>query len=99
MRSRRRWQQLREANSKQIYEKLTRRICSALQELLNADFERHIGYLDNDDHKIWRDTKGFQRLHCNSLPIKMSNDEWAKSNQEKADTFATYLEEVFKPLL
>jgi hypothetical protein len=44
---------------------------------------------------MWKATKQFKRPQISIPPIRKSDRSWAKSDSEKATTFAEYLEQIF----
>jgi hypothetical protein len=53
--------------------------------------------LSKDDHTIWKATKNFKRPQISIPLIRISDRSWAKSDSEKATTFAEHLEQAFTP--
>ena len=47
------------------------------------------------EYSLWKATK---RPKMQATPIKKDNDEWARSDMEKAEIFADLLERTFQPL-
>ena len=75
-----------------------------LKKLL--DFERNQGiqnYLRSlnmsatSNYSLWKATKKFKCPQQQFLPIKKQDGNWARSDQEKAETFASHLTKVFTP--
>lgn len=50
------------------------------------------------DYSLWKATKGLKRPKTQAAPIRKDNNEWARSDKEKADVFANQLERTFQPL-
>ena len=46
---------------------------------------------------LWKATKNVQHQTLHSSAITKSNGDWAKSDTEIPDTFASHLDEVFSP--
>jgi hypothetical protein len=78
--------------------KLTHGLRHALIESRNASFQHHITCLTPDDHSMWKATKKFKRPTVAIPPIRNSDGDWARTDTEKACTFADYLAKVFTPL-
>ncbi|CAA9998788.1 unnamed protein product [Nesidiocoris tenuis] len=52
----------------------------------------------NTDYSLWKATKHLKRPTVQAPPIKNpTNNEWFKTNQEKADIFSRHLANTFKP--
>lgn len=49
------------------------------------------------DYSLWKVTKKIKRPIIPSSPLRKSDHSWARSDQEKATTFAEHLEKVFQP--
>lgn len=94
-RARCRWQRSRNRIDKIEYNRLTRQLKSALQNIRNTEFEAYITNLSKEDHSIWKATKKFKRPITHIPPIRKEDDSWAKTDKEKASIFAKHLAEVF----
>jgi hypothetical protein len=77
--------------------RVRRKLHNALTNAKNKTFEYYIASLSKDDHTIWKATKKFKRPKISIPPIRKSDRSWAKSDSEKATTFAEHLEQVFTP--
>lgn len=97
-RARSRWQRSRNQEDRHIYNRLRRKLHKALTNARNTTFEHYITSLSKDDHTIWKATKKFKRPQISIPPIRKDDGSWAKSDPEKAATFAKHLEQVFTPL-
>jgi hypothetical protein len=80
------------------YYRLRRKLHRALTKLRNNSFERYIISLSKEDNTIWKATKKFKRPQTIIPPIRKADGTWAKSDAEKATTFAEHLKQVFSPL-
>lgn len=94
-RARSRWQRNRNPNNKNEFNRLTRQLRTALQDIRNATFESYITTLSKEDHSIWKATKTFKRPTAHVPPIMREDGTWGKTDQEKASTFAEHLSKVF----
>ncbi|CAB0007164.1 unnamed protein product [Nesidiocoris tenuis] len=57
-----------------------------------------VGSHQNTDYSLWKATKHLKRPTVQAPPIKNpTNNEWFKTNQEKADIFSRHLANTFKP--
>ena len=52
---------------------------------------------ETSDYTIWKATENIKRPTSHVPPIRKPDRSWAKSDQDKADTFALHLEDQFKP--
>jgi len=87
---------LRHANDQHQYNRLSRHLKTALQELHNSSFEHYITHLSPTDNTLWKATKQLKRPQAPVPPIRKLNNEWAHSNKDKANVFATHLADVFR---
>lgn len=76
-----------------------------LKKLLNEEKNRGIeNYLNNltttedTNYSLWKATKKLKQPIRFTPPIKRSDGKWARTDQDKTETFAMHLNEVFKPL-
>lgn len=96
-RARGRWQRNRNIQDKRELNRLTRRLRAALNRSRNETFKQYIAKLSPNDHTIWKATKKFKRPVVAIPPIRKPDGSWARTDEEKANLFAEYLEEVFTP--
>jgi len=78
------------------YNRLSRHLKTALQELHNSIFEHYITHLSPTDNTLWKATKQLKHPQAPEPPICKPNNEWARSDKDKANVFATHLADVFK---
>lgn len=82
-----------------MYNKATKE----LKELINKKnetFESRIISLTatrDTDYSLWKITKNLSRPQIPVPPIQHPDGKWAKTEAEKAEILARYLEEVFQP--
>lgn len=96
-RARGKWQRSRHIEDLHHYRMLTRQLTATLNEAQNSNFESHIQNLSADDHSLWKATKKFKRPTPPASPIRKPDSKWARTDKEKADTFANHLADVFQP--
>lgn len=94
-RARSKWHKSRNNNDRLTYCRLRRKLHNALTNARNATFEQYITSLSKDDHTIWKATKKFKRPQTSNPPIRKTDGSWAKSDADKATTFAEHVAEVF----
>jgi hypothetical protein len=95
------WQRNRAPENKKILNKLCIKIKSFIKELKNESINRYLQNLTaqkDTEYSLWKATKGIKRPKIQAPPIKNDNGTWARSAKQKADLFAAYLEETFRPL-
>ena len=80
-----------------MYNRLRRRLHTALRAINNDSFERYLTSLSPGDNSLWKATKKLNRPRTHVPPIRAADGSWAKSDSEKAQTFADYLQTVFAP--
>ena len=95
------WQTSCDPNVKKLLNRASKDLKSMLQQI---ETDKMASYLQNfsatkaTDYSLWKATKNIckQTPHSSSA-IKKDNGNWAKSDAEKAETFANHLSDVFKP--
>jgi hypothetical protein len=97
-RARRTWQRTRNKQDKTHLNRLTHKLRSALVETRNASFQRYTSRLTPDDRSLWKATKTRRSPTITIPPIRRVDTSWARTDPEKAQAFAHYLETVFTPL-
>jgi len=94
--ARRVWQRSRNANDQHQCNRLSRHLEISLQELRNSNFEHYVTHLSPTDNTLWKATKQLKFLQAPVPPIRKLNNEWALSDKDKANVFATHLADVFR---
>lgn len=98
-RLRRAWQTSRSPCSKQRLNEATRKLNRALkQEAENAQL-KYIGKLSptSTKHPLWRAHPNLSSPIETVTPIRNSSGRWARSDKDRAETFALHLRDVFQP--
>lgn len=95
-RARKIWQRTRNPIDQHQYNRLARHLKTALRDVQNNEFEAYITNLSANDYTLWKATKKLKRPQIPVPPIRKANGEWARSDKEKADTFAAHLNSVFE---
>jgi hypothetical protein len=57
----------------------------------------YLPLLPTADHSLWKATKQLKQPTQRIPPIRSADQTWARSDREKANTFAGHLEKTFKP--
>lgn len=97
---RRQWQQTRDPAVKNKLNNLTQRIRRKILEIKNnsiSSYLESLTYSKDTDYSLWKATKYLKRPVIHIPPIKTSNDGLAKTKEQKAESFAEYLEQTFQP--
>lgn len=98
--ARKRWQQTRAPSDKTTLNNLNNKLRKSVREFNNESLKTYLTSLTNDastEYSLWKATKKMNRPIAHIPPVKTREGNWAKSSREKANTFAEYLEDVFKP--
>lgn len=99
-RARRRWQQSRDPTDKNILNNKTQQLKREIKKLKEESVNYYLENLTADkttEYSLWKATRRIKRPITQVAPIKKEDGSWARDNNQKADTFANYLEQTFKP--
>ena len=94
------WQTTRDPNVKKLLNRASKDLKSMLQQIENdemASYLQNLSATKATDYSLWKATKNICKQTPHSSAIKKDNGNWAKSDAEKAETFANHLSDVFKP--
>ena len=83
-RSRGRWQRSCNRGYRIIYNRLQRKLQTALRNANNATFEHYTTTLSPSDNTLWKATKTLKRPQIPIPPIRKPDGSWAKSDDEKS---------------
>jgi hypothetical protein len=50
-----------------------------------------------EDYTLWKMTKSVKRPKVHVPPLRQANGNWTRKPNDKAELFANFLKEVFKP--
>jgi len=64
--------------------------------LHNSSFEHYITHLSPTDNTLWKATKSLKHPQAPVQQIRKPNNEWALSDNDKANVFAIHLADAFK---
>lgn len=98
--ARRKWQQTRDPSDKNILNNKTQQLKREIQKLKEESINNFVLNLRADketDYSLWKITKTIKRPITQIPPIKKKDGTWARSNKQKAETFADHLTKIFKP--
>lgn len=99
-RLRKQWQQTRLPNDKRKLNKATKKLKKLLHNIKNQAIQEYLQSLtptEATDYSLWKATKKCKQPQQHNPPIRIKDQQWARNHEEKAEAFAIYLEEVFKP--
>ena len=94
------WQKYRSPELKTHLNKLTKDLKQLLYEQRNQGVQQYLKNLcpsKVNDYTLWKATRKLRQNIKPSPPIRKRDGSWARSNDEKAKTFAIHLSEVFEP--
>lgn len=94
---RKKWQQSRSPGDKNILNNATQHLRREIQKLKNKNFNKYLSELSYDnktDYSLWKATKQFKRPVEQKCAVRNTEGNYAKSNIEKANMFAEYLETI-----
>jgi len=97
---RRNWQQQRTEENKRKFNRAIKELRDLIQIEQNQGIQEYLENLTSTeatDYSLWKATKKLRRSQQHNPPIKTSENNWARSNKEKADIFSKHLKNVFKP--
>lgn len=97
---RRIWQNQRTPFNKAKLNQATNRLKNMLKEIKNLALQNYLENLtatEVTDYSLWRATRKIKKTNLPIPPIRKTDNSWARSDKEKADTFAEHLSNVFKP--
>lgn len=96
---RRQWQLHRSPILKSKLNKSIKVLKEALIEEREGEVQKYLSELtatELTEYSLWKATKKLKRPQTTHPPIRLPNGEWARSDEDKAETFAHHLEQVFK---
>lgn len=94
------WQRTRDKTDKNKYNRSIKELKKCLLEERNFGIQTYLENLtptETSDYALWKATKKINRPKHFCPPILKSDGSWARTDTEKAETFAEHLEEVFTP--
>lgn len=99
-RLRRIWQISRNQIDKTNLNRASQQLKRLLKRLKNEwfqEFSSSLTPLQDTNYSLWKVTKSIKQPKTPIPPLLKQDGSWAKSDQEKANTFAEYFQNVFKP--
>ena len=98
-RSRSRWQRSRNQGDRITYNRLRRQLQTALRNVNNITFEHYLTTLTPSDNTLWKATQRLKRPQTSIPPIRKTDRNLAKSNEEKPQHLRTTSNECSLPTL
>lgn len=98
--TRRKWIQSRDPNLKSELNRRAqqiKRLVKELKESSTTDFLRNLSGEKSTNYSLWTTTKKLTKKITPVPPILLQNNEWARTDKQKADAFADLLEDTFTP--
>lgn len=99
-RLRRYWQQTRSPTAKQLLDQAEKKLKKLVKDSTKLKINNYISSLsptDDTNYSLWKATKSLKKPQHHEPPIRLNNGDWARSDSEKAEAFANYLQDVFCP--
>lgn len=99
-RLRRVWQNSRNQVDKTNLNRATQQLKRMLKEVKNEwfqEFTSNLSPTEASNYSLWKVTKTIKQPQTPIPPIRKTDGSWAKSSFDKAETFASYFANVFKP--
>ncbi|KAL1122041.1 hypothetical protein AAG570_003447 [Ranatra chinensis] len=97
-RARSRWQRSRYPSDRQHYDSIANELRNVLSCHRSASYDNYVSSLSEHDKSLWRATKRLLHYPNVSSPLRWADNSWARSDEEKAETFASHLRLMFQPL-
>ena len=98
--ARRRWQITRAPEAKLIYNKHAKELKHLLHTHKNAGIQQYLENLTpqkDTNYSLWKTTRKLKQPQHHTPPLRLQNNTWARTDEQKAATFAHHLSTVFRP--
>ena len=92
------WQRTLTPDSRRIFNRISNKLKSKLQEMRNESFKKYVSNLKREVNSIWKPIKHRGKPKTTSPAIRKYSTPpgpWAKSDKEEAQIFAEHLSEFF----
>jgi hypothetical protein len=99
-RLRKQWQSSRCPHTKSKLNSITRELKHILKQDRNKYFQSHLLGLNakaSSNYSLWKATRKLNQPVVISPPLRKPDGDWARTDREKAQTFAQHLSSVFTP--
>jgi adenine C2-methylase RlmN of 23S rRNA A2503 and tRNA A37 len=90
----------RHPEDKRRYNEAARKLKDLMKRIKEETFQTYFQGLTataDTDYSLWKATKQLKQLTQSIPPNRKADQTWARSDKEKANTFAGHLEKSFKP--
>lgn len=97
---RKQWQYNRTEINKRKLNRATKELKILIQKNRNQEFQKYLENLtptEATEYSLWKATKRLKRPQQHNTPLKNDNNTWARSDKDKAETYAKHLKNVFTP--
>ncbi|GAB0092838.1 RNA-binding protein 39 [Sergentomyia squamirostris] len=94
------WQSTRHPVDKTNFNKAAKELKEMLEKVRNesvAHYLQNLSPTESTDYSLFKATKKINQPKKTIPPIRKSDGTWARTDEEKASTFAQHLKEVFSP--
>lgn len=94
------WQQTRNPENKREFNKLCKTVKNRIREHNNESFNHFItslGVTKDTDYSLWKVTRSMQKPPGYTAPLRRPNNTWARSDLDRAETYAEHLQQTFQP--
>lgn len=95
------WQNTHYPSDKAAFNKASQQLKVLIQEWKNETLQSYLSKLthtSDTNYSLWKATKTLKRPQQQITPLKTQSGTWARSDSEKANTYAYHLHKVFEPL-
>lgn len=99
-RLRRQWHTSQNRQDKKALNKMQKHLKEMLEENENSTLQDKLKTLSPnkaEDYSLWKMTNTLKRPKKHMPPLRQPNGNWSRKPQDKAELFANYLKDVFKP--
>jgi hypothetical protein len=90
----------RHPDDKRRHNEVVRKLKDEIKSIKEKTFQTHLQSLTataDTDYSLWKGTKQLKQPIQRIPPIRNADQTWARSDKEKANTFAGHLRKAFKP--
>ena len=98
--ARHRWQQTRNPDHKAAFNSVSKLVKECICKHNNDSFKHFtstLGASKDTDYSLWKVAKATHKPPGYSPPLRRPNNSWARSDVERAETYAEHLEQRFQP--
>ena len=100
LKAKRRWQITRAPEAKLIYNKHAKELKHLLHTNKNTGNQQYLENLTpqkDTNYSLWKTTRKLKQPQHHIPPLRLQNSTWARTDEQKASTFAHHLNTVFRP--